>query len=679
MSARWILPGVVAAWMLVCLGSMLHATGGALSMPLDDAYIFFQYARRLAEGAPFSFQEGDPLTAGSTSLLTVVVFAAGDLVGFGGRGMPLFALLVGAACLLWAARSALSIGRRLSPRIPWAPPALLLVSGPVVWAAYSGMDFPIFIALALAVAARWPRGDARPPVSFFVLGALLGTARPDAVFLIAGAFALACLRGRPSPGWAAPLAGAALPFLLQWLVTGTPQSASMDVKSTLGRPDFTVTSWLVGAVAHLSYVIDGVFGGAALGDPARMAANDRSAAALYLFPLALGFLVIAAGPGSWVELRRRRPGVHTLLSVWAVLMVVSQAFTVPSHWHWNRYLIAVYAVAFPVLAVGLDRAGGWIDSVWEELRPGDGGRILAGTAVVLSLPGLVYFFVAYGFNCADIRFQHIALAQRLNQELDPDAVVAVHDVGAITYFGDFRVLDIEGLASPRFQRASRLGAAGVWEAIEAMPPAERPEYLAVYANWYDPVFLDLHRPLYTMRQFKPTIAAGNPIGVYAADWSLSGRGDRPLDPAVLAAVAGCRPAAVVDVADVASERAAGYRHYILDDAYGGAIRNLRSGGGSVVDGGRVISGGERFTGPVSGGGRVLLVARSHGAFRIRVRVDGTDAGLWTAPGAEGDAWVESVYEVPVAVAGDRVSLEFFSDDPHHAAYASYHYWVYRCP
>ena len=36
-------------WGLLDLLSLLAATGGHLSMPLDDAYIFFQYARRISE------------------------------------------------------------------------------------------------------------------------------------------------------------------------------------------------------------------------------------------------------------------------------------------------------------------------------------------------------------------------------------------------------------------------------------------------------------------------------------------------------------------------------------------------------------------------------------------------------------------------------------------------------
>ena len=42
------MPLAAALWGAGALGSQLASTGGHLSMPLDDAYIFFQYARRFA-------------------------------------------------------------------------------------------------------------------------------------------------------------------------------------------------------------------------------------------------------------------------------------------------------------------------------------------------------------------------------------------------------------------------------------------------------------------------------------------------------------------------------------------------------------------------------------------------------------------------------------------------------
>jgi len=44
-------------------------TGGELSLPLDDSFIYLQYARVIAQGHPFVYSPGNAPTTGATSLL----------------------------------------------------------------------------------------------------------------------------------------------------------------------------------------------------------------------------------------------------------------------------------------------------------------------------------------------------------------------------------------------------------------------------------------------------------------------------------------------------------------------------------------------------------------------------------------------------------------------------------
>lgn len=49
----------------VFLQTELRLTGGRLGVPLDDAWIHYQFARNLAQGDGFSYNPGEP-TPGST-------------------------------------------------------------------------------------------------------------------------------------------------------------------------------------------------------------------------------------------------------------------------------------------------------------------------------------------------------------------------------------------------------------------------------------------------------------------------------------------------------------------------------------------------------------------------------------------------------------------------------------
>jgi hypothetical protein len=682
MRARALWTGAAVAWGAVALASMLLATGGRLSMPLDDAYIFFQLARRVVAGAPFTYQDGGELTGGATSLLTVWVDALGYAVGFRGGAMAVFALLLGTACLAWSVGSARAIGRRLTPDVPWLFPALLLLSGPLVWGFLSGMDLPLFVALALAFAAAWPERGAAPPRRFFVWGTLLGLARPDALFLVFPAFLLGVRAFGRRPGWALPWAGVTLPFLLQWAVTGHLQSASMDVKSVLSTPGLSASDWFAGALSYLQLAVKGIVGGGIVRDAYAVSANDGSAAGFYLLPFALPLALLGFVPGAWVEMRRRSPGLFALLLAWCVLSLLAVSFTVPRAWHWHRYLMPIYAFLLAGIAAGASRAGRWIEIAWDELRAGEGARIAGGVLLVLSLPGAAYFALAYGRNCADIYFQHIELAQRF-AESHPvrPRILGLHDAGALAYFGRSRIVDFEGLVSPAFRGAGRLGAAGIWERLERMPPRERPDVLALYATWFDENFLAPHRLIDAQRVFRPSIASGNPMNIYLADWRLAGHGNSPTDSTVLAVVGDLRLVGEVDVADLESEREAGYRLEILDGAYESLLRrgSGAQGGEAFLDGGRIVSGAESFT--VRGfhpRDEVFLVARSHAPFRLRVETNGEDQGIWGTDAPPAGGWNESVYALPVsAVTAETVRIRLVSDDPHHSAYGSFHYWIYR--
>lgn len=68
--ARLMLPlvvGAVVVAMLVKVVSGVWGAAGRVAPALDDAYIHFQYARAFAEGHPFRYQAGEPISTGATA------------------------------------------------------------------------------------------------------------------------------------------------------------------------------------------------------------------------------------------------------------------------------------------------------------------------------------------------------------------------------------------------------------------------------------------------------------------------------------------------------------------------------------------------------------------------------------------------------------------------------------
>src|SRR5688572_29928960 len=74
----------------------LAAGRGEYVMPLDDVYIHFQYARQINVGQPYVYNPGLPPTSGATSFLYPYLLAIGDLIGFRGLTLGVWAMGLGA-------------------------------------------------------------------------------------------------------------------------------------------------------------------------------------------------------------------------------------------------------------------------------------------------------------------------------------------------------------------------------------------------------------------------------------------------------------------------------------------------------------------------------------------------------------------------------------------------------
>nr|MCU0475215.1 hypothetical protein [Anaerolineae bacterium] len=83
--------GMVSAMLA---GAARGADGWPL-MPVDDAYIHFQYAKQAATGQPFVYVAGDPATSGATSLVYPWLLAGGWLLGWRELALGVWAVLIG--------------------------------------------------------------------------------------------------------------------------------------------------------------------------------------------------------------------------------------------------------------------------------------------------------------------------------------------------------------------------------------------------------------------------------------------------------------------------------------------------------------------------------------------------------------------------------------------------------
>ncbi len=650
--------------------------------PLDDTYIYLQYARSTAAGHPFQYQAGAEPTRGATSLLYPFLLAPAarvlDRDGLVWAAFVLGVLLLALTALAadrWAAR-------RLDPGWAWAAGLLVLASGHMVWGALSGMDIALYaLALTGSVAAiPWyldAPGRSAGARRLAVLGlwlVFLGLARPEGLlpaFLIALALPLA-RRAPQSPRARlalvlAPLAAAAITFGAAWIALGTPAANTLAAKAVWSeqRPDVRAAMihrlpWVLGRIST------------ALFTDFRSAAYGHGTGALLA-----ALLLTGAGAGALVLLRGRRgrpalPG-RVLVGVIAAGLL---AGLIPAGFnsHHHRYQIPYVPLATLLVLAG-----------WRSLVPARAPRPARAAAplliAVLLLPGLGRYQHQLAANAGNIHDQQVAMGRWIDAHLPPDAVVGLNDAGAIAYYGRRRVVDLVGLVSNGSALPDRAGPGSLFEWLEDLPPDRRPTHFAIFPAWF-PYLRHTSLIGEKLAQFTlgvNTISGSDVKSLYRADWSRVDGSDALSQRAELVTLWGFSVVDALDVADLPSQRAHGYAAF---DTWRDTLREFPVSDRPelrIIDGGRQPASGERFRLACRPGKPAVLVLRTEAylGFALEVTVNGEDLGRWEIPRAP-LAWTEAMFQVPDRVLTGRtarVELRRAAPAEGDFPYSTYHYWL----
>jgi hypothetical protein len=665
------LSGLLAAW---AAGGIREACRGELVPPLDDTYIYLQYARAAAAGTPLSYQEGAPPTRGATSLLYPLLLAPWARLA---PGALLWAAFLGGFAGLAVAALAADrwAERRVGAGAGWMAGFLTFASGHLVWGAASGMDIAL-LAAALTVAAAlvpWyedapdPRAGVRRLAALWLALAALSLARPDGA-LPALAVALAVPLGRAAPNsrrarWILILA----PFLVvggtalvETLARGAPGSNTLEAKAVWSeqRPDLREATFrqrpeVLGTITRALFT-----------DFAGRSFGHGTAAVLAL---------LLAGGAAWGVVRAwRSPRGLAPRTVLAMLAAGLLAGLVPLDFnvHHHRYQIPYVPLAHLLALYGLARAVP-ARSVARRL-------VLPGLLLVLLLPGVPRYVDLAARNAADIHGHQVAMGRWIDAHLPPDAVVGINDAGAIAYYGNRRVVDLVGLVTNGAALPHAAGYGPLYEWLESLPPAERPTHFAVFPRWFPYL---RHTSLFGERlvQFtlrERTISGADVKALHVADWGHTGRGEELWQRWALLDVWGFRVLDALDVAHLESERAHDYEAF---PTWRSTLREFPVAGRSevaLIDGGRQPARGERFRMRCRprAPGALVLRTEAYRSFTLRVEVDGRFAGTWDVPARPGE-WMEPVFSLVDTVLTAETAAFTLTLLDSLPGYPSFHYWL----
>ena len=397
---------------------------------VDDAFIVYRYARNLARGDGFVFNEGERVE-GVTCFLWTVALVPFSLAGLPlPRVAPVLTAIAGLSCLvLVARRHAESEGRvRLDTRD--LLPALLLAASPAFayWSVGALETVPYALLLTLAAREHARERHGGGSASAVWLG-LAGLVRPETPLLVA---ALGVDRVRThglkaTVRWFAIVAAFFVPFVLfrrlyfgSWLPNTyfAKAGAPLAIRLTNGG------TYLSGCLASLvpsfggSGTVIGILGALTFGGLLVFAWRRRALRTEVIVVLAVAAAIVVDG-GDWMVLSRFWVPALPCLAV-----IAGAALLRLAAWH-RAGIVATIVLVAAVVGSG----------VAEGVRQRNGGQGLLVNAL--------------GYQEA-----HLKIARFLNDKAAPGDAVALMDIGIVGWNADrLRVIDITGLTDHDIARA----------------------------------------------------------------------------------------------------------------------------------------------------------------------------------------------------------------------------------
>jgi len=415
---------------LAILGGVTLAAGGIylvtcavlyrIGFPLDDSWIHLTFARNLAEHGQWAFRLGVP-SAGSTSPLWSALLAIGFWIHLAPYAWTyLLGLLTLWALTVVSETAARRLVPAYRPRLPWVG-IFMAVEWHLLWAAMSGMETLLHGLLAAIILVALMTGSRR----YLTLGLLTGLSvwvRPDGLTLLGPAALTILLTERDMRSRFGGLVkyfigfGVLFVFYLFFnlLIGGTPMPNTFYAK----QAEYAVWQTLP-ILARLNELLLQLLVGPSF----------------LLIPGVLVWTVRSFRKWDWGSLSAL---------AWSLGYMGLYLMRLPVYQH-GRYVMPAMPIFFllgllAVVEFSYSKTFGryhWIaDTFWRM------------SLAMVTLLFIVLGARSYARDVAFIEGEMVTAAKWTAANLPPDALLAVHDIGALGYFDNHALIDLAGLVSP---------------------------------------------------------------------------------------------------------------------------------------------------------------------------------------------------------------------------------------
>jgi hypothetical protein len=191
--------------------------------------------------------------------------------------------------------------------------------------------------------------------------------------------------------------------------------------------------------------------------------------------------------------------------IWVTGYLLLYALRLPVTYQHGRYVMPCMPVYLLLCLVGMS---GWsvpAEAVaWRRVV----GKTWAISWIAITLVFFVLGARAYAWDVAIIESEMVDTAHWIAENTEPQALIAAHDIGALGFYGDRRLLDLAGLVSPMVIPFIRDETQ-----LARFMDQQGADYLTTFPRWY-PNLTRQAQPIHTSGGSFSPASGGENMQVY---------------------------------------------------------------------------------------------------------------------------------------------------------------------
>jgi tetratricopeptide (TPR) repeat protein len=452
-----------------------NKTNGYFGFPLDDPWIHLTFAKNLIEYGSFSYFKNELVTSGSTSPIYTLLLS---LLYIFSNNEFLISYLLGVvfgALLVYMMTKLSSLQFRNSRLLAILIALLIALQPRLNLINVSGMETSMFIFLIVGSLYAYQRKK------IILLGIFLGLTiwcRPDGFVL-----------------WIA----IALDYSLRrtFLSKNISPSSEQNINFREIRTAFSIAAIFAGAYFIFNYILSG----SVLPNTfsAKIEYYSQRNRALFLEDEVLKYFSEAEFILIWPpfliyllviikSIIKREYNTYLVFVLFIIGLIAVYYIKLPFAHRFGRYLMPVIPFYILIAVAGVEKIISFIQIGFSKGKSAFPNLIFVAYAIA----AIILFGYQntksseeYNFLCKYHNDRHVAAGKWINKNTLDSDVIATHDVGAMAFYGQRKIIDIAGLITPEL--LEHINDRLYSEYLNDYLANQKVDYIITLRNWFEVV------------------------------------------------------------------------------------------------------------------------------------------------------------------------------------------------